>query len=166
MSQPHAILAAAALALCLALAPTSALAADPPKAAPAPAPVDAGAVAQAKVDAGTAKPATDAGIAEVPPTSPCAQDAEAFCDGIPQGQGDVLRCLVGKSDQLSVTCKAKLQQIKKDFLAGADACDADIQAFCASVPKTGGRIAQCLMSKKKDLSNNCRDLITKLEAGK
>jgi hypothetical protein len=146
----------AALVFAVTLLPARSSAADPAPDAGAPK------AAAAAADAGAPKAGADAGVVEVPAQSPCHQDLEAFCDGIAPGQGDQLRCLVGKQDQLSNACKAKLQQLKKDLLAGSDACDGDVDAFCATVPKTGGRIVQCLLGHKKDLSKTCSELFTKL----
>jgi len=101
--------------------------------------------------------------AEVPATSPCTEDIEAFCKGIKPGEGDILRCLADKSGELSSACKERLDQLKKDFLASAADCEPDVQAFCATVPHTGGRLLQCLKRHEKEVSAPCRALQTKLK---
>src|SRR6267142_6540733 len=107
--------------------------------------------------------ATPSATPEVPATSPCAEDIEAFCKGIKPGEGDILRCLADKSGELSSACKGRLEQLKKDFLASAADCEPDVQAFCATVPHSGGRIMQCLKRHEKELSAPCRALQAKLK---
>lgn len=46
----------------------------------------------------------------------------------------------------------------------ASACVADIQKHCGSVEAGGGRIAQCLIDKKAELSTPCRAEVAGLEA--
>jgi hypothetical protein len=53
--------------------------------------------------------------------------------------------------------------LKKDFLASAADCEPDVQAFCATVPHSGGRIMQCLKRHEKELSAPCRALQAKLK---
>jgi hypothetical protein len=98
----------------------------------------------------------------VPKKSPCEQDVQAFCPGVPQGEGDVLRCLADKSDELSSTCKKHLNEIKKMFVTGSADCSADVDKFCADVPHAGGRVVQCLRKHTKDLTPTCSALINKL----
>jgi hypothetical protein len=87
---------------------------------------------------------------------------QVFCAGIAQGEGDVLRCLADKADELSHSCKKALTQMKQAFTAGAADCNPDVEKFCASVPHTGGRVLQCLKKHHKDLSAPCSTLLTKL----
>jgi len=107
--------------------------------------------------------ATPSATPEIPATSPCAEDIEAFCKGIKPGEGDILRCLADKSGELSSACKGRLEQLKKDFLASAADCEPDVQAFCATVPRSGGRLVQCLKKHEKELSSPCRTLQAKLK---
>ena len=46
----------------------------------------------------------------------------------------------------------------------AEACDADMEKFCANVQEGEGRLAQCLIDKKSELSTNCRSEISGFEA--
>ena len=124
--------------------------------APTAAPTAATASAAAPADTPGAK-------AEVPAISPCTEDIEALCKGVKPGEGDVLRCLADKSAELSSACKGRLDQLKKDFLASAADCEPDVQAFCATVPHSGGRVLQCLKRHEKELSVPCRALQAKLK---
>ena len=124
--------------------------------APTAAPTAATAPAAAPADTPGAK-------AEVPAISPCTEDIEALCKGVKPGEGDVLRCLADKSAELSSACKGRLDQLKKDFLASAADCEPDVQAFCATVPHSGGRVLQCLKRHEKELSAPCRALQAKLK---
>ena len=44
------------------------------------------------------------------------------------------------------------------------ACRADFRKFCADVPPGSGRIAQCLLAHKDNLSRGCRDILDKVGA--
>jgi len=141
-------------------APTSAAVAAPAAAAATPAAAAAAPAADAVAPAAAAAPGA---TTEVPANSPCAEDIEALCKGIKPGEGDVLRCLADKSGELSSACKKRLEQLKKDFLSSAADCEPDVQSFCATVPHTGGRMAQCLKRHEKELSAPCRALQAKLK---
>ncbi len=41
------------------------------------------------------------------------------------------------------------------------ACRADIKSLCSDVQPGGGRIAKCIRSHESDLSQPCRDAVTK-----
>lgn len=122
-------------------------------AAPAAAPAPAAAAAPAAAPAATA---------EIPANSPCAEDVDAFCKNVKPGEGNILRCLAENSGELSSVCKKRLEQLKKDFLAAAADCEPDVQQFCSTVPRSGGRLAQCLKRHEKELSTSCRALQAKL----
>ena len=51
-----------------------------------------------------------------------------------------------------------------NLLRTAQACDQDIEKHCASVEAGEGRIAQCLIDKKAELSTQCRGEVAGLEA--
>jgi pyruvate dehydrogenase E2 component (dihydrolipoamide acetyltransferase) len=127
-------------------------------AAPAAAPAAATAP-----DAAAPPAATPTATAEIPAASPCAEDVEVFCKGVKGGEGDILRCLGDKSGEISSACKGRLDRLKKDFLASAADCEPDVQAFCATVPHSGGRVMQCLKKHEKELSAPCRALQGKLK---
>jgi hypothetical protein len=45
-----------------------------------------------------------------------------------------------------------------------DTCRADFQKFCSDVHPGSGRIAQCLLAHKDNLSAGCRDALVKVGA--
>lgn len=48
--------------------------------------------------------------------------------------------------------------------AGAQACNGDLQRFCAGAQQGGGQVAQCLTAHQDQLSPGCRDFLSRLRA--
>ena len=67
-------------------------------------------------------------------------DTESLCKDVEPGGGRLYRCLAEKEAELSNTCKKRLAELRA---SGAE-CKADIEKFCASVPHTRGKLAECL----------------------
>jgi len=66
---------------------------------------------------------------------------------------------------LSVLSAGALAQQAPSAPAGApapevrQACQADLQKFCANVQPGGGRIKECIAQHKDELSQGCRDAL-------
>lgn len=71
-----------------------------------------------------------------------------------------MRCLAEKEAELSNTCKKRLAELRS---SGAE-CKDDIEKFCASVPHTRGKLAECLFSHHDELSEGCKALSAKAKA--
>lgn len=92
-------------------------------------------------------------LAEPVPGKACKADLETVCPGVEPGQGRILACLVGKTDQLSQACK---DEVSKKFNALYKACRPDSEKFCPGVEMGGGKVVQCLADNEKSLSSSCK----------
>lgn len=96
----------------------------------------------------------------------CAADVQKFCSKVTDGEGRVLHCIMAYEDQLSEKCDQALYSAARNLEraidkieAVADACGDDIVKSCSSIPPGGGRVANCLTSKKASLSAACQKAI-------
>ena len=102
-------------------------------------------------------------LAEPVPGKACKADLEKACPGIEPGQGRILACLEGKTDQLSQACK---DDVSKKFNALYKACKPDAEKFCPGVEMGGGRVLQCLGDNEKSLSSSCKKVWGKPKSSK
>ncbi|MGE5374079.1 MAG: cysteine rich repeat-containing protein [Bacteroidota bacterium] len=86
----------------------------------------------------------------------CAGDIQQFCQGVQQGGGRIVRCLVQNKQQLSPGCKIRIAEVAEQIKEVHQACEDDILTFCPAVKPGGGRIAQCLKANKAYLSFECK----------
>jgi hypothetical protein len=92
-------------------------------------------------------------LAEPVPGKACKADLAAACPGVEPGQGRILACLEGKTDQLSQACK---DDVSKKFNALYKACRPDATKLCPGVEMGGGKLLQCLGDNEKTLSSSCK----------
>ena len=92
-------------------------------------------------------------LAEPVPGKACKADLATACPGVEPGQGRILACLEGKTDQLSQACK---DDVSKKFNALYKACRPDAQKLCPDVAMGGGKLLQCLSDNEKTLSSGCK----------
>jgi len=98
---------------------------------------------------------TDANVyAQTSP--PCAEEIAKFCKDIQPCKGFLMNCLKEHENELSPTCKAKVEGAKKRLEEAQLACSEDIQKFCKDLQPGGGRIAKCLKEHANDLSPACK----------
>lgn len=100
---------------------------------------------------------------------PCKDDVEKLCPGIEKGDGRIARCLKEKESEVSAVCKEHRAKMKTEVKEAHSACQADIEAHCASVEKGKGRIMKCLKENKDKLSESCRSSLSdvrKMRKGK
>jgi Cysteine rich repeat len=71
--------------------------------------------------------------------------------------------MMAHEDKTSTKCDYALYSAARnldraiDFIEqAADACWSDIEKLCADVPEGGGRIAQCMITKKSTVNPNCQ----------
>ena len=102
-------------------------------------------------------------LAEPVPGKACKADLEKACPGIEPGQGRILACLEGKTDQLSQACK---DDVSKKFNALYKACRADAQKLCPDTEMGGGKLLQCLGDNEKSLSSSCKKVWGKPKSSK
>ena len=127
------------------------------------------------VAAGPARAMQDAG--------PCRQDALALCPSVTpgpgafhyclgtlcpdlgQGPGGFAACLQKFADKLSPACQEHLSDVQAKIAAWKQefqqACQADVQTFCADVGTDRRDIGRCLHEHKDELSQSCSDLLSK-----
>ena len=89
----------------------------------------------------------------VEPGKACKADLEKLCPGVEPGQGRILACIEGKTDQLSQACKDDVSKKLDAFYKG---CKADADKLCASVVRGEGRVMQCLKDNEASLSKSCK----------
>jgi Cysteine rich repeat len=101
----------------------------------------------------------------------CAPDVKSFCSNVTPGEGRLLLCMMAHEDKISDACYDAMltaaegvELAVSNLLRTAQACDQDIEKHCASVEAGEGRIAQCLIDKKAELSTQCRGEVAGLEA--
>ena len=93
--------------------------------------------------------------AEISP--PCAEEIAKFCKNIQPCKGLLMDCLKEHENELSSTCKAKVEEANKRLEEAQQVCAEDIQKFCKDVQPGGGRIAKCLKEHACDLSPACKE---------
>ncbi len=89
----------------------------------------------------------------------CAGDVQQFCQGVQQGGGRIVQCLIQNKQQLSPGCKVRIAEVAEQVKEVHQACEDDIMTFCPGVKPGGGRIAQCLKANKAYLSFECKATI-------
>ena len=102
-------------------------------------------------------------LAEPVPGKACKADLEKACPGIEPGQGRILACLQGNTDQLSQACK---DDVSKKFNALYKACRPDAEKLCPGTEMGGGKLLQCLGDNEKSLSSSCKKVWGKPKSSK
>ncbi len=87
---------------------------------------------------------------------PCADDVAKFCKEAQKTRGGIAKCLKEHADELSPACREKIGEAKKKIRDFAEACKADLSAFCKDVKPGGGRLLQCLKQHESELSPECK----------
>jgi Cysteine rich repeat len=103
----------------------------------------------------------------------CAADLTKFCSTVTPGEGRLLLCMMAHEDKISTKCDYALYNASRNLgralnmiEQAADVCWPDIEKLCADIPEGGGRIAQCLISKKSTLGQDCQTALDQLPATK
>jgi hypothetical protein len=107
--------------------------------------------------------AVPAARAEPVPGKACKADLEKACPGIEPGQGRILACLQGKTDELSQACK---DDVSKKFNALYKSCRADAEKLCPGTEMGGGKLLGCLGDNEAKLSSSCKKVWGKPKAKK
>jgi hypothetical protein len=101
----------------------------------------------------------------------CEPDLKSFCTTVTPGEGRLALCLMAHEDKISGTCYDALLGVAEGIdLAisnvdrAAKACGPDIKKHCSTVEAGQGRIAQCLIDKKSELSTACSAEVAGFEA--
>jgi Cysteine rich repeat len=103
----------------------------------------------------------------------CSDDITKYCSTVTPGEGRLLFCMMAHEDKISTKCDYALYSAARnldraiDFIEqAADACWSDIEKLCADVPEGGGRIAQCMLTKKSTANPDCQKILDRLPAAK
>lgn len=92
----------------------------------------------------------------------CNAELVQYCANVTPGEGRLLACLFAYDDKLSGQCEFALYNaaVRLERALGTIAyvvseCDDEIESHCTDVAAGEGRIAQCLVDHRDDLSEAC-----------
>lgn len=92
----------------------------------------------------------------------CRADREKFCAGITRGDGKLMECMISHKEALSIECQMRGEEFKAAMRKAREACDGDIEKFCAKEKGKGkGAVIRCLRKNKVQLSEACTDQFSK-----
>ena len=92
----------------------------------------------------------------------CNTELVQYCAEVTPGEGRLLACLFAYDDKLSGECEfalydaaVRLERALNTITYVMTECDAEIKSHCSKVAVGQGRIAQCLIDRKSELSDAC-----------
>jgi hypothetical protein len=92
----------------------------------------------------------------------CKADVAKFCPQVQPGGGRIAQCLKQNKAQLSPSCQERIKMVAARLKEVNQACEDDLQQYCAGTTPGEGRIAQCLKEHKDKLSTECKTQIADL----
>lgn len=108
--------------------------------------------------------ATTAALAQedIPPGD-CQADIDKYCKEVRSGRGRVATCLGEHDGALEPKCQAQMTKYRERQAEArrrmeqyVEACDEDVQKYCANVRPGQGRIVTCLEANQGNLSAACK----------
>ena len=100
----------------------------------------------------------------------CGEDIKKYCTTVTPGDGRILYCMQAHEDKISTACAFDLNEVASHAQTTADhfreavnACQGDIDKFCANTQPGQGRIAACLAANRTSVSKNCVGAVQKLQ---
>ncbi|KAK9821811.1 hypothetical protein WJX81_008502 [Elliptochloris bilobata] len=106
---------------------------------------------------------------DLPLARACKADAEKLCANRPT-DFSILGCLRDHKDELAAACQEEVfkrqQEAADDWRADkelAAACKSDAEINCKDVPAVGGKVQECLASKRALLSWDCQEQLFRQE---
>ncbi len=100
----------------------------------------------------------------------CGEDIKKYCTTVTPGDGRILYCMQAHEDKISPACAFDLNEVALHAQTTADhlreavnACQGDIDKFCANTQPGQGRIAACLAANRTSVSKNCVAAVQKLQ---
>jgi hypothetical protein len=94
---------------------------------------------------------------------PCAEEIAKHCKGVKPGGGRILDCLNEHQNELSISCRKKLDESRKRLMEAQQACTGDMEKFCKDVQPGWGRVLKCLREHAQELSSACSQEIGKIK---
>jgi hypothetical protein len=92
----------------------------------------------------------------------CNTELVRYCADVTPGEGRLLACLFAYDDKLSGQCEfalydaaVRLERALNTITYVMTECNAEIGSHCSKVAVGQGRIAQCLIDRKSELSDAC-----------
>jgi hypothetical protein len=96
----------------------------------------------------------------------CKADKDKFCSSVKPGEGRLLHCALAHEDKLSQTCfnslfdaVAELKGVVSNLQLAVEDCRNDADKLCGDVEIGEGRLAQCLIDNKSELSDGCSEAV-------
>ncbi len=96
----------------------------------------------------------------------CQTEIQSYCSQVTLGEGRMLACFYAHEDKLTVQCinalydgMATLERAVESISYIASQCRQDIHSLCGKTVPGQGRIAECLLDKKTELSSHCSGAI-------
>jgi 4-hydroxyphenylpyruvate dioxygenase-like putative hemolysin len=100
----------------------------------------------------------------------CGEDIKKFCSTVTPGDGRILYCMQAHEDKISPACAYDLNEVELQVQTTVDhlreavnACQSDIDKFCATTQLGQGRIAACLAANRTSVSKSCVAAVQKLQ---
>lgn len=100
----------------------------------------------------------------------CGADIRKYCKTVTPGEGRIVHCMQAHEDKISPGCGFVLNEVALQAQATIDrlkeavnACQGDINQFCAKTQPGEGRIAACLAANRASVSKTCVDAVQKLQ---
>ncbi len=84
----------------------------------------------------------------------CAPDIQAYCAGVPQGEGRIAKCLRANEQKLSPACRQGMAQMAAMMKEVVRACEDDMHRYCAGAAP--GTAKECLRANFGELSLPCK----------
>ena len=106
-------------------------------------------------------------------TKACQKEIESYCSQVTPGEGRLLSCFYAHEDKLSVQCinalydgMATLERAVEAISYVASQCRDDIDTLCGETVPGEGRVAECLVEKKAEVSPICATAIDEVGLAK
>jgi hypothetical protein len=100
----------------------------------------------------------------------CKPEIESYCSQVTPGEGRLLACFVAHEDKLSGQCDWALYEAMDELEAFinavgylAESCWDDMEEHCGEVELGEGRVAECLLDHKGEVSPACKEAMDDVE---